>query len=232
MAKRLMKRAVKSNSDPYLALLDFMNTPMQGMDASPVQRLMDRRTKTLLPTKESLLVPEIQDSKEQGRKIVRLKERQKHYYNQGAKDPKPLNVKEPVRISPPEGITKTKEWRKGTMTKVLSNRSYEVKSDGQYLRRNRRYLRPNYHQEPVELDDIYTENEETQQPDPLIVPEQMDDTVTEQTSIATDTTQRTVTRSGREVKNTAAIQGLCEKVTFVKIYLCYFVHDKVVNRAQ
>ena len=31
MAKRLVKRAVKSNSDPYLALLDFRNTPTQGM---------------------------------------------------------------------------------------------------------------------------------------------------------------------------------------------------------
>ena len=206
-----MKRAVKSNSDPYLALLDFRNTPTQGMDTSPVQRLMNRRTKTLLPTKESLLVPEIQDSKEQGRKIVRLKERQKHYYNQGAKDLKPLNVKDPVRIAPPEGITKTKEWRKGTVTKVLPNRSYEVKSDGQYLRRNRRHLRPSYHQEPVVLDDIYTENEETEQPDPLFVPEQTNDAVTEQTSKATDTTQRTVTCSGREVKTPQRFKDFVKK---------------------
>ena len=30
MAKRLMKRAVKSNSDPYSAILEFRNTSMQG----------------------------------------------------------------------------------------------------------------------------------------------------------------------------------------------------------
>ena len=35
MAKRLMKCALKADSDPYLALLDFRNTPTQGMDTSP-----------------------------------------------------------------------------------------------------------------------------------------------------------------------------------------------------
>ena len=48
MAKRFMKRAVKSNSDPYLALLDFRNTSMQGMGTSPAQRILNRRTKNLI----------------------------------------------------------------------------------------------------------------------------------------------------------------------------------------
>lgn len=64
-----MKRALKSNSDPYLALLDFRNTPTQGMGTSPAQPLMSRRTKTLLPTKESLLEPEVPDIKEQERSL-------------------------------------------------------------------------------------------------------------------------------------------------------------------
>ena len=69
-----MARAVKSISDPYLALLDLRNTPTQSMGTSPAQRLLNRRTKTLLPTKDSILVPEVPDLKEQGRKLTKLKE--------------------------------------------------------------------------------------------------------------------------------------------------------------
>ena len=99
MAKRLMKRAVKSNSDPYLALLDLRNTPTQSMGTSPAQRLLNRRTKTLLPTKDSILVPEVPDLKEQGRKLTKLKERHAHYYNRGSRDLKPLKNQDPVRIA-------------------------------------------------------------------------------------------------------------------------------------
>lgn len=111
LAKRLIKRAIKSNSDPYLALLDFRNTPTQGMGTSPVQRLMNRGTKTLLPTKGSLLVPVIQDPKEQGKKIVWLKEREGQYYNHGTKNLQSLHVEDTVRIAPPwgEGGSRTKE---------------------------------------------------------------------------------------------------------------------------
>lgn len=52
-AKRLMKMA---GQDPYLAILDHRNTPTQGLDTSPAQRLLCRRTKTLLPeNRDSLL---------------------------------------------------------------------------------------------------------------------------------------------------------------------------------
>ncbi|XP_064614575.1 uncharacterized protein K02A2.6-like [Liolophura sinensis] len=37
-AKSLMRKAKASRTDPYLAILDFRNTPTQGVDASPVQR--------------------------------------------------------------------------------------------------------------------------------------------------------------------------------------------------
>ena len=58
-AKRLMKKAKKNSSDAYLALLDYRNTPTQRLHTNPAQRLMSRRTKTLLPTTKNLLVPEV-----------------------------------------------------------------------------------------------------------------------------------------------------------------------------
>ena len=46
-AKRLLRKALDSGKDPYMAILDYRSTPTQGMDSSPVQRLMNQRTKTL-----------------------------------------------------------------------------------------------------------------------------------------------------------------------------------------
>ena len=56
-AKTLMKKAKKAGTDPYLSLLSHRNTATQGLDSSPVQRLMSRRTKTLLPGTVNLLTP-------------------------------------------------------------------------------------------------------------------------------------------------------------------------------
>ncbi|KAF7641656.1 hypothetical protein LDENG_00275380 [Lucifuga dentata] len=58
-AKRLLLRAKAAGQDPYLALLGHCNTPSQGLETSPVQRLLSRRTRTLLPTKTSLLQPKV-----------------------------------------------------------------------------------------------------------------------------------------------------------------------------
>ena len=49
VAKKIFKKAHRDNKDPWLALLDQRNTPTQGVNSSPVQRLMSRRTRTLLP---------------------------------------------------------------------------------------------------------------------------------------------------------------------------------------
>ena len=58
-AKRLLSKAKKDKRDPYLALLDYRNTPRDKELGSPVQRLMDRRTKTTLQTSETLLKPKL-----------------------------------------------------------------------------------------------------------------------------------------------------------------------------
>ena len=58
-AKKILKKAQADKRDPYLALLAWRNTPTEGLNSSPVQRLMGRRTRTPLPTSANLLKPKL-----------------------------------------------------------------------------------------------------------------------------------------------------------------------------
>ena len=69
MAKQLLRKAQDSNADIQLPLLDQRNTPTQGMDTNPAQTFLNRRTKTLLPTKDTLLRTEVPRVEEQREKI-------------------------------------------------------------------------------------------------------------------------------------------------------------------
>ena len=54
---RLFTKCRAAGISEFQGLLDWRNTPSEGMDTSPAQRLMGRRCKTLLPTSETLLEP-------------------------------------------------------------------------------------------------------------------------------------------------------------------------------
>jgi hypothetical protein len=136
-AKKLIKKATKANSDIYLAILDHRNTPQQGTMTSPAQILMNRRTKTLLPTAASLLRP----TTTYDPTLKRMsKERQKVYYDVKAKDLDPLQEGEVVRMKPHQ--KGQNEWRKAVVTKRLDERSYDVETENRTYRRNRVELKP------------------------------------------------------------------------------------------
>ena len=52
-AKILIKTAIASKAEPWLAILGHRNTPSQGMTKSPAQRMFCHQTKGLLPLAES-----------------------------------------------------------------------------------------------------------------------------------------------------------------------------------
>lgn len=135
-AKKLMWKAMETKSDPYMALLDWRNTPSESINSSPAQRIFGRRTKTLLPTSTELLKPNIPNNVTD--KLKAQKAKQSFYYNRGAKELQELHPGDVVRLEPSKG----KAWTKAEVEKQADIRSYEVRTeDGRVFRRNRRQLR-------------------------------------------------------------------------------------------
>ena len=60
-AKKILVKYKKAGSDAHLALLDHRNTPPTGIQISPAQRLLNRRTRSLLPMSAGLLKPSVAD---------------------------------------------------------------------------------------------------------------------------------------------------------------------------
>ena len=138
VVKSLFKKALKDNKDPWLSLLDYRNTPTAGIQSSPVQRLMSRRTKTLVPIATNLLYPEVPEGVTD--KIYQKRQKAKSYHDRNVKVSPDLDIGQEVRIAP---IHRGKTWDAGTCLQKLSDRSYLVETDGgELLRRNRQAIRP------------------------------------------------------------------------------------------
>lgn len=176
-AKRLMRKAKMAGQDPYLAILDHRNTPTQGLGTSPAQRLLSRRTRTLLPIRDSLLEPKVTNNRSG---LIKNQQRQAKYYNQTAKDMDPLKPGDVVRVQP---FVPNTLWRKARVSTPLGNRSYAVELDtGSILRRNRRHLRKAVEARP----DTSLHSQSDTEPEPV--------------SKRGATPQNTVTKSGRIVQ--------------------------------
>ena len=133
--KRLFKKCKDAGQSEYLALLDWRNTPTEGIGTSPAQRLMGRRCRTLLPVAANLLKPHY-DTKADTQALAGTKRRQQCYYNRAAKPLKTITPGETVRMKLPGQDT----WSPGTCTEKLENRSYMVKVGDTVYRRNRRHI--------------------------------------------------------------------------------------------
>ena len=145
-AKRLLRKALEAGTDPYLAILDYRNTLTQGIGSSPAQRLMGRRTKTLLPTTNQLL--QASKSSDNRAKHIERQQKQKWYYDRTAKDLKPLEKGDAVRMKPLR--PGEKKWRKALVISKHDQRSYTVEtSDGGTYCRNRMHLRKTQEPPPI-----------------------------------------------------------------------------------
>ena len=137
--KNLIKEAILDKRDPYLALLEYRNTPISDTLGSPAQRLISRRTKTLLPTTTKLLQPKLINPQAAHKELRERKARQKYYYDCHTAILKPLAVGDTVMMRAKE------KWEPAMLIAICQDkpRSYIVNTPGgKQYRRNRHHLKP------------------------------------------------------------------------------------------
>ena len=130
-----IKTLLKKAADPYQALLNYRNTPLDGLSLSPAQLLMGCRLKTMLPTTAALLRP--QGSAEVKNALEKKKKKEKQYYDKHCgKELPSLHTGDVIRMQ------KGRKWEPATVLyKHQSPRSYVVETpEGSRYRRNRRQL--------------------------------------------------------------------------------------------
>lgn len=135
---KIAKRILKRNKDPYMALLEWRNTPTEGRDSTPAQRLLARRTRAAVPVSLKKLVPEAQTGMWES-KINQQKNIQAQNFRGGLLPA--LRIGQPVLVQ--DVFTKKTQWSRG---RCVNRLSYIVETEGRLLHRNRQLLRPSENQ--------------------------------------------------------------------------------------
>ena len=155
-AKTMIKKVQRDHKDPYSALLELRNTPIQGLNYSPAQMMLGRRTRTLVPTRSDQLKPscaQVPLSAIQKKNAV-----MKKWYDKSAKPLMPLQMGDTVRVDRFDSTRRRAKWEKRTVTTICDTapRSYIIRgSDGTTYRRNRIHIRPSpSNSEPFNIDDL------------------------------------------------------------------------------
>ena len=110
----MLRKVTQDNQDMNLAILTWRNTPTEGGNYSPVQKLQSHRTRTQLPTVSELLHPEIPNGIDE--EIQKRRQKAKQQYDKTAKELASLTVGQAVRIQP---VKHKDRWIKGTILRKL-----------------------------------------------------------------------------------------------------------------
>ena len=136
IAKSLLKKSHADKSDFMLALLDWRNSPTPVVKTSPVQRLMSKRTKSLLPIDSKLLYPKVVDNVQN--EVLCKRAKSKKSYDRNCMSLPVLRKGDVVRVQP---LNRNGTWEMGKCIKQVAPRSYLIESNGRVIRRNRRFLK-------------------------------------------------------------------------------------------
>jgi transposase InsO family protein len=133
--KNLFTKALSSQQDPYLAILENRNTPVDGF-ASPAQLLMSRSLRSTIPTLPQCFKSKVIDAQDFQKNRKRIQRQQKLYYDKQAHSLPTLEKGENVRIRD------KKMWKPATVLRSSSEpHSYVVQTpEGRRYRRNRSHL--------------------------------------------------------------------------------------------
>ena len=134
-AKKLLKNAYEENKDPYLAILELGNTPIPGVGLLSTQLFTGRRTRSIIPIKNTLLKPMAYDPSEVERVLKEKQQVQKKYFDQSCKSLERLKPGDSIRVR--QGGNWEPAGFLGRSDKG-EPRSYTVKANDHHYRRDRR----------------------------------------------------------------------------------------------
>ncbi|XP_042148639.1 uncharacterized protein K02A2.6-like [Ixodes scapularis] len=125
-AKGILRKCSLDKSDIQMALLSFRNTPRSEELGSPAQRLYSRRTRTLVPTHNKLLKPEIIQSVPD--KLRHERNQQKAYADQHSKRAPAMAPGDKVKV-----WEENRRWVPGTVapatlivTVIINDHSHQL----------------------------------------------------------------------------------------------------------
>ena len=125
-AVKTAKTILRKSEDRQAALLLYRNTPPKGYNYSPVQRMLSRRTRTMLPTSDHLLQPTIINYDQVQQDITIRRRTSKQNYDRTAGPPHtPLPLGSYVYAKPPLH-RRGKPWIYGSITARDKPRSYTI----------------------------------------------------------------------------------------------------------
>ena len=144
--KGIISKAKKEGMDMWKCILEWRNSPTPGTSSSPSQRLMSRRTRSMLPCSQTMYKPEVQTTVTE--QIIRKRKQAKYYHDRQAKSLPKLVIGQPVRVKVHPQQPRS-SWRPGTVESTTpAPRSYIVKVDGRKYRRNRIHIRDSFVSKP------------------------------------------------------------------------------------
>ncbi|KAL1268701.1 hypothetical protein QQF64_034064 [Cirrhinus molitorella] len=94
----LLEKAKEADKiDPYLSLMEYHNSPVNGFK-SPAQLLMSRHLRSTLPSTNQQLLPKVVSCKDVRAKRLHKQQHQKSYYDRSARPLSQLKEGQAVRV--------------------------------------------------------------------------------------------------------------------------------------
>lgn len=201
-AKNILKKARQENIDIELALLEYRNSPIPGLNVSPAQIMFNRRVRTKIPVHTKLLQPEIPQNVH--RKLMERQALTKNYHDTHAKKREQFREGESVLVR------NGKVWEPVKIVSMHDTpRSYLIiNRNGNTVRRNSSHLKKTKTEFALDgydedYDSCVKRNECDKRQDETT---DQNNSITPKNVIEGQQQEPKVTRSGRAVKTPAKLK--------------------------